>query len=477
MSGHLELRDGSIVSLASLPRRVPHPTFQGPLHAEVAERLVTELAVPAELHRVYVNFVTKKSSRAKQLSALVALARAGRVAPAKVVSDFIGPGFADLLPEGVRIERSEPPAANLIDRAQLPREWAKLLLHRTFRLLGPWRRPAPHVLRAWVDTSDAMYPKEVEQARLLVYPFDKNPARQLRYLWTCWRAGRSFALAGYPLRARKLLRATLERGRRDRLLVDTEASAARAHAEELLALGVERVSTTDEFEVAACELHDRLGQSGVTSVNSSHGVAVYGPYASYSHFRFFNDLQRDFYAGRGRFDDSSVRHGVADATAAPRAPEDFAPVLVLIQGNWARAGKHYEAEFEAQVTAAASRTADACGLPFVVKRHPNARRPRPWSRPDAGAPPTIDRIEEAPGRHPVFVNTLSSACYELAKRGPVLFAADGLLDPRGTFGPDIHCVHVDALADEIQRFREARYWQTRFDEGLGAPAPKARTAG
>ena len=478
MRSRVILEDGSRIALSRLRRLVPHHTFMTPTHLEVCERLAARRDVDADLRPVYVNLLFKKSDRAKNLTALISLIEAGRLRVQAVRADFFAAEFADLLGEKVRIEGSPRQRRSVINARQVARFAVKTLAHLVYRRLRTRRLPRPHVLRAWVDTTDSVYPREVEEATLLIYPFTGNALRQVRYVRHCARSGRHFSLMGLPYRWSDPLGVLLGSGQRDRRLVGAEAGAARRHARELRALGVERVSTTDEFEAGSYELHRLLMQDGATCRNTSHGVSVYGPYVHYDHFRFYNEQQLAFYRRRGHFESYDYRSlpgPIGEAAGAVDAP--FEPMAVYVQGNWQQSGRFYERRFEEDAIA---RIRDACraiGMDFAVKLHPNLRTVNAmWLRARFGVA-LLRRLEEIGGRKPVFLNMLSTTYYSSLRDGPTVFVADDLLEPWRIFGEGIPCVRLDELEAELARFEEPAYYAERLGAQIarekGRAAPEA----
>jgi hypothetical protein len=120
-------------------------------------------------------------------------------------------------------------------------------------------------------------------------------------------------------------------------------------------------------------------------------------------------------------------------------------VIAFVQGNWRQAGKRYEAAFEHAAMIAARRACDRIGLPFVVKLHPNAVW---WHRMRLQRVLGLTLVSDAgcfSERHPVFLNLLSTAYYELLPLGPTFFLADDLIHPLRVFGDHVMDVRLEGL--------------------------------
>lgn len=467
MTDHVELHDGTVLPLASLPDKVSHIWYMGATHLSVCERLADQRHIPARLRAVYVNTIFTKSRRAKQVTALVTLLQEKKLDVRAVRSRFIGREFSDLFGNHVDIQIHSLPHSSLIDIKHFARFFCKVFSHRLFRLMRSSPIHAQSVLRAWVDTTDSTYPQHLPSAMLLIYPFAGSQSRQLRYVLRCRKQGRSFSLMGLPYRIGDLLRIARHWSQRETLLVEAEAYAFREHAHDLLAIGVKHVATTDDFSAASCELHGELLSHAVTCTNTSHGVGVYGPYVKYSHFTFYNEHQRDFYGLKGSFATSDLRH-----IPVPASPPEwtkrqgYEPLLVFVLGNWRQSGKLYEARFEADAIPLIKKASKLLGIPMAIKVHPNTGSARIIRLRLRHGVQVLRRIEEIGASHPVFLNTLSTSYYAFLHHGPTLFLMDALLQPSRVFGEHIHCVTLEDAEHAIGEYRDRGHWMQRHSEQI-----------
>ena len=164
----VEFRNRSTIQLASLIDDAPSTAFLGTTHVQVCEILASGMA-PESLFKVYVNTLSKKSRKARAISALANLIRASEDPVVSVSSDFIDERFQNLLGKRVELNCSKKEARNSLDKVEIFRFLGKALLHLLFRLFGSLSRLRKFdaVVRAWVDTTDRTYPEQIDSHVLL----------------------------------------------------------------------------------------------------------------------------------------------------------------------------------------------------------------------------------------------------------------------------------------------------------------------
>ena len=469
MSNYIELTDGRRLRLKDLQRMVPSCTFMSETHVEVCERLASRANLSAEVHQVYVNMLVKKSNRARQITALIELNRARQSAIRAVYSDFIGEDLSDLLGPDLILNCGPHRCSDFLELRQIFLFVVKVSAHRLFRLFRNRSLEAEDVVRAWVDTTDQLYPQLVKTATLLIYPFNASPPRQLRYLRRCWLERRNCSMMGIPYRLRDLLRLMTNWRRREAIIATAEARAFQKHACELLNVGMTRIHTTDEFETAGFLLHGKLMDAGVECINTAHGIGLYGPYVAYSRFVCFNQRQRDYYQCRGRMGRFQVNSIVEHDDKKLTDPGDaYRPTVVYLQGNWKQAGKEYEADFELRAINKLKHAAAAIGLPFVVKVHPNVTR-RNMRRLEKHTDVTaVRRLEEFDVGHPIFFSLMSTAYYTYLSLGPTCIVHDDLMWPGSLCGSGVCVTHIDELEEYLRSYRHSYYWVSQQQQQLAA---------
>jgi hypothetical protein len=438
---------------------VPYLYFTGQTHLDVCELLASHNGLGPTPQSVYINFLFTRSDKARQITALIKLVRVGKLRVRSVTSDFIGPEFADLLGDGICINLRTPRNYKLINIKQFIWFFVKILLHRFYHLLRHRGLKSNVVVRAWHEGADHAYPEIVKSATLLLYPVAGNLLRHIRYYRLCRTKGRSISIMGLPYRLLDIPKILLRWKNRERLLVEAEAYGFRKHAQEINAMGVDAVYTTDECEMASGELHGMLMDHGVKCVNSSHGIANYGPFVKYTHWSFYNEQQLLFYRKRSCFESCNVRT-ILPPEAKPRTvgPSEYDPIVVYAQGNWLPSGKLYEARLEKEAVMRAKKACKELGLSLVIKAHPNMRTGSANRLHRQYGVDPLRRMEDISDRHPIFLNLLSTSYYTFMLHGPALLLMNDLIHPQDIFGYDAHCVRLEDIQAELAQFRDSAFW-------------------
>lgn len=465
MTNAVILEDGRSIALSKLPTQVPSLCFQGDLHLSVCYRMAMMRGSGTEPNPIFLNYLFVKSDRARQLTAMIALIKAGRIAVREVRSSWIDRDWSDLLGETATI-LCKGRSAERVSCRQLLRFAIKCFCSRIFRIIGG-KKSADDVVRAWVDTTDAVLADAVARSHLLIYPFAGNVMRQVRYIRRCRRLNRSFSLCGVAYGWFDVVRVILAKreSQVDRYC-SLEARAYAAHARELINSGVRHVYATDEYEIGAPALHGALMERNVTSYNATHGIAVYGPCVRYSHCRFHSDHQLQHYRKHGQFctyDFHDIHDLLHDSKENPRIDAGAkTPIAVYVLGNWRASRKVYESKLEQRAIDALRRACGSLSIELMLKAHPNLRRSQRFLISKRYGAKVLTKWNQLSGTRPVFVNLLSTAYYDLVKTGPCLFVADELIDPSIIFGDHVDCINVDRMKSEIEPFVTSDYWRQRL---------------
>jgi len=455
-----ELEAGSTVDLAELPKRIPHLCYATELHVRISERFAQRANLAEPAHQVYVNYLATRSNLVRQTTALAFLLSTGQLSVRSITSDFIGPDFADLLGGEFEIHLLKPVRTNLIHDSQFRWFAMRVLSHKLFRLLGKWKKiKCTKLIRAHFDLIEKAYPQLIEQVPIFIYPFKTNVFRQRRFLAKCRRLKRSFSHAGFPYRFLDVLRTWRFWNQRDKVLVDAEVRAMVLHAKEITDRGVKEIFVSDEREMGGWVLHEELRKRGVRSTNTFHGIGVYGPYMSYHHLQAYTDPQIDYCRLRGRFG-SHAYHPVRAAARSWSIPrhDPYRPMIVYVQSNWRQAGKQYEEHFENQAIATAIQISRELEFPFYIKVHPSTKRRLQQRTKRMFNTEMIANMDEVTGHAPIFLNTLSTAYFDLLSLGPTIFMADDLIDPELVFGK-VPSVKLDRLPAVLACFRDELHWR------------------
>ena len=470
MLGMVEFSSGKSLPLQDLVDHVPSTALMGETNVVVSELLAKDTFVDdLDARRVFINAVSRKSPRSRAVSALITLCHYGDDPVTRVESDFIDDRFAELLGPEVQLACHPAGRLNLLPRQEVFRFLCKSVCHRIVNFLGSlFASPkGDSIVRAWVDTTDATFPEEVQEYPLLIFPFTRRISRQIQYLRQCRELKREVVLTGIPYRLRDMIRVALDWKNRDRHITLAEKNGFERMADRWIRAGVKNVFTTDEFEVASCILHDRLRQSGVRTVNRSHGVSTYGPYVSYSVFRCHTIQQIEFYGSRGDVGQFElVSRRLPKRLRIASADTAYDPVFIYLFGSWQRAGKLYEAKLELESALTLARVSRSCGIPMIGKAHPNTTDAEIEARSQALSIDMAHDLPELENRHPIFLTLLSSAYFNYLDRGPVLIFTDNLIRPQVVFGDQIETVPISNAGDSLCPYLAADHWIQTFERQI-----------
>lgn len=446
------LSNGETMTLASIRSLVPSTVRCLQEHVLLCERVAKLAATDPVEFPVYVNHLVIHSNVLLQFSSLLFLIRTGEIDANKVVIDFELPANIDDLGGGdlvVEYSRKQP-RRNYLRNGLFVSFFFKFCAHRLYRLLRRRLSPSDKLIRAYVDTTIRSYEGVVSESNVFVYPFKTNFFRQVEFLRHCRRRQLPATRMGLPYRIMAMFGLLWKFNRRDMQLVRIEIAVHRAHAIEIEKLGFKEVLSDSESETVGCVLNQELRNRDIVTVNTCHGVGVYGPYIDFEHCVFFNPIQKEFYDNRAHIRHFYYRRSAKLDEITQGPTKDLGPVqIVLLQGNWENAGKLYEMEFEARVSHELKRIAVELDIPFVIKVHPNTNAAQIQGIEQEFGVPAKKQLDRLGKRRFIFVNTLSTAYYSFLNCGPILFARDQLLDPTLVFGDSICTVYVDDLASKI----------------------------
>lgn len=369
--------DGHIQSLDEIVRNTSFDLYQTALHYEICHYLALRRSADPIVRKVLENLYALKSSAARKATALVAYLQRTKV---PVQSLCISPSVRDMLPinyvEEVCFKQWEGPVEPLIGWDHVRLLLVKALIHRLFRLLT-WRiEAASTFVRAWVDVTASIYPREVRHSAVLVYPFALNIVRQIRFIRWCRREGISASLCGLPYSPLRILAGLLRRLPNDLLLAQAEVRANSLHGQELLESKPCQLLTSDEFETASFVLYRPLIEAGIEVINTAHGVGNYCPHIGYTEFRVLTPSQGAFYAERN----PAIRYTILptefhkieelphymNAAGKPVA-------LVLIHQSFELSSLKAEEAVQVRIDKELARVARVFGVQYYIKMHPNSR--------------------------------------------------------------------------------------------------------
>ncbi len=457
----VELEDGSILPLSAIRNRSPSTVRCMPEHVELCERAAKLLTDDPTEFSVYVNHLVIHSSVLLQLSSLLYFLRSGELKARKLVIDVELPNLEEFGGKDLEVEYSKrKPSRNFLRRGLFISFFFKFCAHRLYRLLRRRISPSRQLIRAYVDTTTRAYQSQIQNSVIYIYPFKTNFFRQVEFLRECHRTKLPATRMGLPYPIWSIFGLLWRFRNRDLPLIRIEINAHRAHANEISKAGFATVFSDSESETTGWVLNQELRKQDITTINTCHGVGVYGPYIDFDQCVFYNPMQRQFYDQRARIGKYFYRATSIAAIEKTRSGAKSSSLqIVLLQGNWKNAGKLYELEFETRLTHQLKSIAAELNCEFVIKVHPNTSDSQIKDIESEFGIPAIKHLEETAQLRHVFINTLSTAYYSFMNRGPILFATDHLLDPGLVFGETIEKVTEGNMKAKIQSLQDSEAFE------------------
>ena len=455
--------DGRRVTLDEITDATSFDLYQTELHYEICRAVAERRSEDPMTRKVLENLYALKSNTARKVTALVAYAQRE---PVPLQAVCLNTSVREMLPrgwgQGVRIEPWTGAAEPLIDWNHVGLLIAKALLHRIFRLFSRRADKADTLVRAWVEVSAAMYPKEVHQGQVLVYPFALNVLRQLRFIRWCRLEGIRVSLAGMPYSLIDILLCLLRRQPSDLLLAQVEMRAAVCHAQELLMWYPRRLFTSDEFETASFMLYQPLLVAGVNVVNSAHGVGNYCPHIAYSEFRVLSASQSNFYAERNPeicFTSLTTARRFIKGLS-PYAQQRGKPVaLVLIHQPFEVSPLKAEEAVQWALDTELARVAHVLNIKYLIKMHPNS--PKLFNKVARRAfnGEAVNNWAALDDFRPIFVTINSTVFFDARGVAPVLVFAGPTFDPSIYFTPPIMTLTLQNAEVVLRSLLPEDAWQ------------------
>lgn len=455
--------DGRRVSLEEITRDTSFDLYQTELHYDICRAFAERRSDDSVTRKVLENLYALKSNTARKATALVAYAQRAAV-PLQAVC--LNTCVREMLPQGwghgVRFEHWSGAPEPLISWRHVVLLFAKALLHRLFRLLARRAEGGDTLVRAWVEVSAAIYPDEVRQGQVLVYPFAMNVMRQLRFLRWCRLEGIRASLAGMPYSLAAITAGLLRRQPNDLLLAQAEMRANAFHAQELLARRPRQLLTSDEFETASLAMYQPLLAAGVHVVNSAHGVGNYCPHIAYSEFRVLTAAQSNFYVKRNpgiRYISlANERHHIKGLS--PYIRQRGKPVaLVLIHQPFEVSPLKAEEAVQWALDAELARLAQLLCLKYLIKLHPNSRKPCCGVARRAFQGEVLYHWAALDSFRPIFVTINSTVFFDARGVAPVLVFAGPTFEPSLYFTPPIMSLTLQNAEAVLRSLLPEDAWQ------------------
>lgn len=455
--------DGRCVPLSEILCETSFDLYQTELHYTICREVAYRRSHDPVTRKILENLYALKSDVARKATALVAYAQRTKV-PFKALR--VNPSVLKMLPEGWGQDVQILPWSGfnepMIGWNHVSLLLAKALLHRLFRLFARPDTRGDTLVRAWVEVSAAMYPTEVRQGAVLVYPFALKAVRQVRFLLWCRREGILVSLAGMPYSLSAILAGIVLRKPKDLLLAEVEMRANARHGDELLARRPRQLLTSDEFETASFVLYQPLLAAGVLVINTAHGVGNYCSHIAYSEFRVLAAAQSDFYVQRN----PAIRY-VRMApekrhikVLSPYLRQRGKPVaLVLIHQPFEGSPLKAEEAVLWALDAELSRIAQVLGLRYCMKMHPNTRKVRNRGRRRAFKGEALYDWDVLDGFRPIFVTINSTVYFDTRGVAPILVFAGPTFEPRRYFTPPFMTLTLQNAEDVLRSLLPEDGWQ------------------
>lgn len=429
--------------------------FQTAEHLESAELIAKRLGFEGIEFEVAVNQLFLKSPRARKLTALRWLALKAHAVSivVRIAPELWEPSF---FPPNATPEFA-PESGYLCDVSfkQSLVFASKVIAHRVFRIFRSHHYQGGNVTRAWVEVSEKMYPQMFSDSHVLLYPFPLNFLRQFRFFKRAIRSGGHVSLEGVPYEMKGLLLPFVPAANRLKHLVKFEHDAYIRHAQDFMDSGVQEIRTSDEFEVGAVALYKRVGEFGIRSLNSAHGVGNYGPYQAYNKFEILSARQSEFYRLRNSEMEFSERKMAGLDARGADSGATIEVTLVFIHQNFSDLNLVYEDRIQTKAIRILKEIAKDLAMSFVVKAHPNTRE-KQIAMMSLAFRAKVSRDIRFAEIKPIFVTLNSTAFFDFRHLGPVVFYAEGSLNPNVYFADSTNHADADSLRDTIVRLIQER---------------------
>lgn len=454
--------DGSFLALDDIIISSSFDLYQTAAHYEICHSIAQRRSADPTIQKVLENLYALKSNTVRKITALVAYLNRTEVPVSRLC---VNPTVREMLPkhltEGIQFTPWVGSAESLIGWNHVGLLLAKAVLHRLFRWLPSTGNYESTFVRAWVDSSASLYPSEIRQGTVLVYPFALNLIRQLQFLKWCRREGIKFRLIGLPYSPLKILVDIVARRPNDLILAYAEIAANKRHSKELLDLAPSRLLTSDEFETASIVLYQSLLTAGIEVINTAHGVGNYCPNIAYSEFRVITKAQRDFYMERN----PNIRYTLVNSKI--RRPKGLLPyaesigkpvILVLIHQSFEVSPLRAEEFVQFQLDSELARLSKLFGVKYLIKIHPNSHNSRTVRGQRSFQGESIRDWSELVAFRPIFITINSTVFLDVRGVAPVLAFAGPTFDPFLYFTPPIMTFTLQDLESVLRGLLQEDVW-------------------
>jgi hypothetical protein len=454
--------DGRKVVIDEIMSTTSFDLYQTAEHYQICHSMAALRTDDPVVQQVLMNLFALKSHTARKATALSAFLRRAEIT---VASMCINPSVKAALPieltKSIQLIEWDGTAEKLIAWNHIGLLLAKAVLHQLFRCLPTNVPHRPNLVRAWVDVSAKLYPEEIKNGLVLIYPFALNMLRQWRFISWCRKEGVHFRLAGMPYKIFRILFDIVIGRPNDLILAHAEIVANERHACELQDFSPQHIFTSDEFETGSFLLYRSLIKSGVKVVNTAHGIGNYCPNIAYTEFRVITSSQSDFYVQRNHnihykllSNEGRVPRGLSHYTLSKGNPA----AIILIHQSFELTQQIAEECVQLQIDAELERVSQVLGIKYIIKMHPNTRKVHSESEQVDFKGELVYEWSVLADFRPIFVTINSTAFLDVRGAGPALAFAGTTFDPSLYFGPSIMTFTLQNAESILKFFLQEDIW-------------------
>ena len=398
----------------------------------------------SERLRLFTNMIAQKSAQARLYTSIFFLAQHSKIDEVRLPE--LGQDQAHLFPKGVRFyfEKSTHELFNARGlKIEVLKKYGINSLFRIFRSNHNFGQEK--LVRAWTEVNAHLYPEEIQTSCVYIYPFGLNLRRGLAFMRRCFQEYNQVSLMGVPYSLVDCIKVLVAGTNNVHLrYLEFEFRGYSRHKKHLSRFA--EIYTTDDFAPGSFVLYNNIGpKTRVT--NKAHGIGMYNPFVSYSHFHCFNKTQSNFYEHFNQETSFTV-----PATTLPASLSPPYECLLFVDQDLEARGCAYEANLQSKILSTMDKWATSTGRTFSIKFHPN--RSEASKRQILASNASVQEVrnfDNLPSSNILALNLYSTAYFELSEKYNVLFIEDDLLNPRILFGPELNTVHISQLSSTIEK--------------------------
>ncbi len=456
------LSGGKRITLTEIQLGTSADLYQTEILYKVTEKLAAHITTSPHLQPVLMNLLSLKSSRAKQIAALLSFIENNKKNILEVtVKKDIAKILAGLPQYRFTYKTIPGDSPNLIERKHSIQALLKAILHRAFRLLRHTPPSDSTLIRSWVEVTIKMFPEIYKSAELRIFPFALGLKRQIQFIKYCRENQLMHSLDGLPYSIPRAFINIFRNASRPLKMAEFEHLANHKYANEVLSWKPKKVYTSDEFEVGAISLHRTLLDNGVAVINCAHGVGWYCPYVAYKEFWAITLEQGEFYSLRYPKINVKLRGG--QNSKLPFSKEDCIknpPALVMIHQNFEDHSLHAEDAAQIRIARLLESASRSYDLPFLIKMHPNTTDDNKKKVASIlGGKPLVGWADLKQHR-PIFFLINSTTFFELREIAPILVYEADSFAPETYFGSSYNSFTEGNCLEKINQLLAVDEWES-----------------